>query len=83
MTKEEIEKRIAVLRRAIPDQATRVDTLDAFQRAVKVVANGGYGAIGNVGFRYFRIGYATTISFIFTILVTVLLDKLFAKAQSI
>ena len=54
MTKEEIEKRIAELGRAIPDQATRVETLDAFQRAVKVVANGGFGAIGNVGFRYFR-----------------------------
>lgn len=27
---------------------------DAFQKAVKVVNNGGYGAIGNVGFRYFR-----------------------------
>ena len=31
-----------------------VSTWNAFQLAVKVVNNGGYGAIGNVGFRYFR-----------------------------
>ena len=54
MTIEEIKKRIAELKSAIPEQIKKVETLDAFQKAVKVVANGGYGAIGNVGFRYFR-----------------------------
>lgn len=34
--------------------ALEVSKWDAFQKAVKVVNNGGYGAIGNVGFRYFR-----------------------------
>ncbi|ASD50396.1 DNA polymerase [Acidovorax phage ACP17] len=31
-----------------------VGKYDAFQKAVKVVNNGGYGAIGNIAFRYFR-----------------------------
>jgi len=74
---------IAIIMRAI-------DALKAFD-IIYVMTKGGPGVVTEtinmyaytVGFRYFRIGYATTISFIFTVLVTILLDKLFAKAQSI
>lgn len=39
---------------AIAELVQIVGKWSAFEKAVKVVNNGGYGAIGNVGFRYFR-----------------------------
>lgn len=39
-----------------------VQMLDAYQQALKVVANGGYGAMSNVGFRYFNIPMAEGIT---------------------
>lgn len=46
--------RIRDLRTQIATLKQNVDMLDAFQAAVKVVANGGYGAVGNPNFRYFE-----------------------------
>jgi multiple sugar transport system permease protein len=74
---------IAMIMRAI-------DAIKAFD-IIYVMTKGGPGIVTEtinmyaytVGFKYFRIGYATTISFIFTIIVTMLLNKLFAKTQSI
>jgi DNA polymerase elongation subunit (family B) len=40
----------------------QVQMLDAYQQALKVVANGGYGAMSNVGFRYFSIPMAEGIT---------------------
>jgi DNA polymerase elongation subunit (family B) len=54
MTKDELEKKIAALKKSIREQEDKVSTYNAMQLAIKVVNNGGYGAIGNVGFRYFR-----------------------------
>lgn len=45
--------RIEELKRRIEQQEQLVNKLDAYQKAFKVVANGGYGAVGNVAFRYF------------------------------
>lgn len=40
----------------------KVQMLDAYQQALKVVANGGYGAMSNIGFRYFSIPMAEGIT---------------------
>lgn len=44
------------------DLEQMVQMLDAYQQALKVVANGGYGAMSNVGFRYFSIPMAEGIT---------------------
>lgn len=44
------------------DLEQQVQMLDAYQQALKVVANGGYGAMSNVGFRYFSIPMAEGIT---------------------
>ena len=67
-----------------------IDAVKAFD-IIYVMTRGGPGVVTEimnmysytVGFKYFRIGYATTIAFIFTLLVTFLLSKLLMKAQSI
>ena len=74
---------IAMIMRAI-------DAVKAFD-IIYVMTRGGPGVsteIMNmyaytVGFRFFRIGYATTIAFVFTLLVTFILSKLLMKAQNI
>jgi multiple sugar transport system permease protein len=66
-----------------------IDAVKAFD-IIYVMTRGGPGVVTEimnmysytVGFKYFRIGYATTVAFIFTLLVTFLLSKLLMKAQN-
>ncbi len=67
-----------------------IDALKIFD-AIFVMTKGGPGSATEtmnmysyvVGFNFYRIGYATTISFIFTIVVTIVLSKLMQKNNSL
>lgn len=65
MTDEEIKeyaKDRDKLKKLTAELYSRVGMLDATQLALKILANSGYGAIGNVGFRYFRLEIAEGIT---------------------
>lgn len=74
---------IALIMRAI-------DAMKAFD-IIYVMTKGGPGGTTEtlnmytytVGFNFYRIGYATAISFIFTIIITVVLSKIIQRSQSI
>lgn len=53
-----------------------VAKFDAFQKAVKVVNNGGYGAIGNVAFRYFRPAISEAITVTGQYIIRLVADEL-------
>ncbi len=67
-----------------------IDALKIFD-TIYVMTKGGPGSATEtmnmysyvVGFNFYRIGYATTISFIFTIVVTLVLSKLMQRTNSL
>ncbi len=67
-----------------------IDALKVFD-AIYVMTKGGPGGATEtmnmysyvVGFNFYRIGYATTISFIFTIVVTMILSRLIQRTSSL
>jgi multiple sugar transport system permease protein len=67
-----------------------IEALKAFD-TIYVMTKGGPGSATEtmnmyaytVGFEFYRIGYATTISFIFTMVVSVILSKLFQRMNMI
>ncbi len=67
-----------------------IDALKIFD-AIFVMTKGGPGSATEtmnmysyvVGFNFYRIGYATTISFIFTMVVTVVLSKLMQRTNNL
>ena len=50
----ELTRKVSELKEAISKQESLVSMFDASQKAIKIVNNGGYGALGNPNFRYFR-----------------------------
>lgn len=63
MTDEQIkELNLKAIPAIIAEIEDHISMLDATQQALKILANSGYGAIGNIAFRYFRIDIAEAIT---------------------
>lgn len=53
------DKELKKLKEELEDE---ISMMDATQQALKILANSGYGAIGNISFRYFRLDIAEAIT---------------------
>lgn len=63
LSDEEIQKLdLKAIPKLISEIEDHIGMLDATQQALKILANSGYGAIGNIAFRYFRIDIAEAIT---------------------